>query len=138
MCCGSEPRSCPTLLIAPGSDGPDQWLAWRTLMCFDEGIARGATVAQRQPSCVVLAPSFLAESVQKGKSMLAGKVGVQLFSPLLRIRDNGLLADGMATAPFDGEGIPRQKVLLVDRGTPRRVARPRSPVSRTSATRRWS
>ena len=54
----------------------------------------------------VLAPAFLAENVQKGKSLLAGKEGEALFSSCIRIRDDGTLPGGMATAPFDGEGTP--------------------------------
>lgn len=64
----------------------------------------------------VLAPSFLAENVLKGKSMLAARMGEKVFSPCLRIRDNGLLAGGMATAPFDAEGVPHQDTLLVEDG----------------------
>ena len=64
----------------------------------------------------VLAPSFLAENVQKGKSMLAGKVGEKLFSPLLLIHDSGLLPGGMGTAPFDAEGVPQQDTLLASDG----------------------
>lgn len=64
----------------------------------------------------VLASSFLAENVLKGKSMLAGKLGTAVFSPVLKIRDNGILPGGMATAPFDAEGVPHQDTLLVDDG----------------------
>ena len=64
----------------------------------------------------VLAPSFLAENVQKGKSLLAGKRGERLFADSLRIVDDGLLPGGMATAPFDGEGVPTQRTLLVESG----------------------
>ena len=64
----------------------------------------------------VLAPSFLAENVQKGKSMLAGRVGERLFSELVTIRDDGLLAGGMGSAPCDGEGVPQQETLLVAGG----------------------
>lgn len=64
----------------------------------------------------VLSSSFLAENVLKGKSMLAGKMGTTVFSPVLKIRDNGILAGGMATAPFDAEGVPHQDTLLVDNG----------------------
>jgi PmbA protein len=65
----------------------------------------------------VLAPSFLAESVHKGKSLLAGRVGERLFAPGLNIRDDGALAGGMATAPFDGEGAPQSNTPLVMDGT---------------------
>jgi PmbA protein len=64
----------------------------------------------------VLAPSFLAENVMKGKSMLAERKGVKVFPEILRIRDNGILPEGMATAPFDAEGVPQQDTLLVDEG----------------------
>lgn len=64
----------------------------------------------------VLAPSFLAENVFKGKSLLAGKEGEQCFAPCFRIRDNGILPGGMATTPFDGEGVAQQDTLLVEGG----------------------
>jgi PmbA protein len=64
----------------------------------------------------VLSSSFLAENVLKGKSMLAGKLGSEVFSRTLRVRDNGVLHGGMATAPFDAEGAPHQDTLLVEDG----------------------
>jgi PmbA protein len=64
----------------------------------------------------VLSSSFLAENVLKGKSMLAEKLGAKVFSPVLKIRDNGILHGGMATAPFDAEGVPQQDTLLVEDG----------------------
>ncbi|HEY5973296.1 MAG TPA: TldD/PmbA family protein, partial [Geobacteraceae bacterium] len=64
----------------------------------------------------LLASSFVAESIFKGKSILAGKQGESLFSPLLTIRDDGALPGGMATAPFDGEGVPHRPVVLVQQG----------------------
>ncbi len=64
----------------------------------------------------VLAPSFLADNVQKGKSMLAGRLGSHPFSSLLRIRDDGTLPGGTDTAPFDGEGVPQQDTVIVEGG----------------------
>jgi PmbA protein len=64
----------------------------------------------------VLSTSFLADSVRKGKSLLAKRAGEAIFSPRLRIRDDGTLPGGMATAPFDGEGSPQRNTLLVDDG----------------------
>jgi PmbA protein len=64
----------------------------------------------------VLAPSFLAESVQKGKSLFGGKQGERVFSELVTLRDNGLLPGGMGSAPCDGEGVPQQDTLLVSGG----------------------
>lgn len=64
----------------------------------------------------VVSASFLAESVQKGKSLFAGKLGERVFSELITVRDNGVLADGMASAPCDGEGVPQQDTLLMEGG----------------------
>ena len=64
----------------------------------------------------LLAPSFSAENLFKGKSLLKGKEGEQLFSSLLTVRDDGTLPGGMATSPFDGEGVCHQNNLLVDGG----------------------
>jgi PmbA protein len=64
----------------------------------------------------VLSSAFLAENVQKGKSLLSGRVGEVLFSPVLRIRDDGTLAGGMGTAPFDGEGVAQRNTVLVEEG----------------------
>ncbi len=65
----------------------------------------------------VLAPAFLAENVHKGKSLLAGKVGEPLFSPLLRIRDDGTLPGGMSSSPFDAEGVAHRNTILAEGGT---------------------
>ncbi|KAF0215627.1 MAG: PmbA [Geobacteraceae bacterium] len=64
----------------------------------------------------VLAPAFLAENVQKGKSLLAGRIGDKPFAPSLRIRDDGTLPGGMATTPFDGEGVAHRNNILVEDG----------------------
>jgi PmbA protein len=64
----------------------------------------------------LLAHSFFADQVQKGKSPLKGKRGEKFFSPLLTIVDDGLYSKGISTAPFDGEGMPSQRTALVTQG----------------------
>jgi PmbA protein len=64
----------------------------------------------------LLAHSFFADQVQKGKSPLKGKRGERFFSPLLTIVDDGLYSKGVSTAPFDGEGTPSQRTALVTQG----------------------
>ena len=64
----------------------------------------------------VLAQSFLAESAQKNKSLLQGKMHKKIFSDHLSIIDDGLYPGGMATAPFDGEGALKQLTTLVEQG----------------------
>ena len=64
----------------------------------------------------LLAHSFLAEQVQKGKSRLKGKKGERFFSPLLSIVDDGLYPKGISTSPIDGEGVTSQRTLLATHG----------------------
>lgn len=64
----------------------------------------------------VLSQAFLAENVQKGKSLLAGRMGEDIFSARLRIRDDGTLPGGMGTAPFDAEGVGQRNTVLVEDG----------------------
>jgi len=61
----------------------------------------------------VLAPSFLAESVQKNKSILKGKMDKKIFSDKIDVLDDGLYPGGVATKPFDGGGVVRQSTVLV-------------------------
>jgi len=63
-----------------------------------------------------LSSSFSAEEIDKKRSMLGGKKGEPLFSDQISIIHDGLLAGGMGTAPFDAEGTPMSKTLLVDQG----------------------
>jgi PmbA protein len=63
-----------------------------------------------------LADSFSAEQIDKGRSMLAGKMGEHLFSDQVNLVNDGLLPGGLGTTPFDGEGIPSVRTVLVDGG----------------------
>jgi len=63
-----------------------------------------------------LSDSFSAEQIDKGRSMLASKSGQLVFSDQVTIVNDGLLPGGMGTAPFDGEGIPSTRTVLVDGG----------------------
>jgi PmbA protein len=64
----------------------------------------------------LLAASFSAENLYKGKSLFKDRLGEQLFPAFLNICDDGTLARGMATAPFDGEGVAMQRTPLVSGG----------------------
>jgi PmbA protein len=74
------------------------------------------------PPCVaaevlgVLAESFLADNLQKGKSMLVGQKEATVFSPVVTIVDDGLFPGGMATSPFDDEGSIHRRNILVSNG----------------------
>jgi PmbA protein len=94
---------------------------------------RAASLAgARQPPsrrCPVVFDSFVAASflgfiggmlsadaVQRGRSLFADREGDEIASPLLRLADDGTAPDGLATAPFDGEGSPRRRVGLIEDG----------------------
>lgn len=64
----------------------------------------------------VLASALSSESVQKGKSMLAGKKGELVMSPMINIIDNGLLDGKSGSKPFDGEGVPTEFKVLIEGG----------------------
>lgn len=64
----------------------------------------------------ILSASFLADNLQKGKSMLLGRMGEQVFSSHVTVVDDGLYPGGMASSPFDDEGCLRQETVLVSEG----------------------
>lgn len=66
---------------------------------------------------VVIAPALAADAVQKGKSLFRGKVGEVVASPAVNIIDDGRLPRGIASAPFDGEGVPTERTVLIQNGT---------------------
>lgn len=57
-----------------------------------------------------------ADNVQRNQSPFKENLGMQVGSEALTIYDDGLLAGGLRTGLFDGEGVPKQKTLLLDHG----------------------
>ena len=56
------------------------------------------------------------KAVEKGSSPFRDRLGVEVFSPLLTLLDDPLLAYFPATAPYDGEGMPSARTILIERG----------------------
>jgi len=56
------------------------------------------------------------EKVLQGASFLAKKMNQKIGSELLTIIDDGTRPKGLASAPFDGEGVPTQKRIIVEKG----------------------
>ena len=97
-----------------------------------EAAAKAVALAgARQPSsrrCPVvfdtLVASFLgfiggmlsADAVQRGRSLFADREGDEIATPELRLADDGTLEDGLASAPFDGEGSARRRLPLIEGG----------------------
>jgi PmbA protein len=88
----------------------------------------GAKRVKTQRATIVFEPlvvsSFLnfisrglgADSVQKKKSPFAGKKGKRIANKIVNIIDDGTLKGGVATSPFDDEGIPKRRTVLVKDG----------------------
>ncbi len=69
------------------------------------------------PSLVgVLLAGLSAEEVQKGRSLFADKLGQRVGAAGLRLVDDGRLVDGPGAAPFDAEGVPTRRTVLIEDG----------------------
>ncbi|HET9849248.1 MAG TPA: TldD/PmbA family protein [Candidatus Dormibacteraeota bacterium] len=64
----------------------------------------------------VLSSSFSADAVIKRRSLLAGKIEQQVASAIVTVTDDPTLPEGLASRPFDGEGVPSQRNALVAGG----------------------
>lgn len=58
-----------------------------------------------------------ADAVQKQRSVFGERLDTAVASPLVQLFDDGLAAEGLATSPFDGEGVPQQTTRLIEGGT---------------------
>ena len=56
------------------------------------------------------------DSVYRGASFLAGKLGEKIAGDLVTIIDDGTMVGGFGTSPFDGEGIPTRRTVVVENG----------------------
>lgn len=61
---------------------------------------------------------FGARAMQEGRSWMNDRIGQQVMSPAVTIVDDGHDTLGLPL-PFDFEGVPKQKVVLVENGVPR-------------------
>jgi PmbA protein len=60
--------------------------------------------------------AFEADNVQKGRSSLKGRLGEMISSQGLNVHDDGLLAGGLDSSAFDGEGSPSRRTVLIEKG----------------------
>ena len=57
-----------------------------------------------------------ADAMQRNRSFLEGKVGQTVAADIVSVLDNGRLPGGIATRPFDDEGVPTAATRLIDEG----------------------
>jgi PmbA protein len=88
----------------------------------------GATNVATQRASILLEPkmtgAFLgiiaslvsADNVQKGKSLLAGKIGQAVAASGVTLVDDGAFADAPGMRAFDDEGVPSQRTIVIADG----------------------
>jgi predicted Zn-dependent protease len=66
-------------------------------------------------------PDFSATAIRDGRSFLKDRIGERIFGENITIHDDAChpLQSG---PPFDGEGVPRKRLTLVERGVVRQIA----------------
>lgn len=96
--------------------------AWRAVRMLGARQQAGRkTTLVLEPNVVVsllgvLAPALTGEAVQKGLSLFANRVGERVAADLVTVVDDGTLPEGIRTGPFDGEGVPTQRTVLIEDG----------------------
>ncbi len=89
-------------------------------------LAPGEYTVVLEPTAVAMMLQYLAWhtfnalAVQEERSYVRGKKGELVFSPLLSLFDDGSDLEGYPL-PFDHEGVPRQRVMLIENGVAREV-----------------
>src|SRR5437762_736717 len=56
------------------------------------------------------------DSVYRGASFLAGKLGQKIAAPGVTVIDDGPIIGGFGTSPFDSEGIPTRRTVVIEGG----------------------
>ena len=80
---------------------------------------RVPVIFERDAAAGVLADIFAAvnaANVAVGNSFFAQRVGERVGSDAVTIVDDGRLPRGLGTSPFDGEGVPTRRTIVVENG----------------------
>ena len=56
------------------------------------------------------------DSIYRGASFFTGKLGQQVAAPSVTVVDDGTIVGGFGTSPFDGEGLPSRRTVIVENG----------------------
>lgn len=64
----------------------------------------------------VVGELFLSQNIHKNLSMLKGRLGEQIASEAVTLVDDGTLHGRVGSEPFDGEGVPPTRTVLLSRG----------------------
>ncbi len=64
----------------------------------------------------LLAELLSADEIQGGRSLLAGKLGKSVASPLVTLRDDPRRPGGLGSSRFDDEGLPTRDKAMIENG----------------------
>ncbi|MCU1309459.1 MAG: microcin-processing peptidase 1 [Candidatus Angelobacter sp.] len=56
------------------------------------------------------------DSIYRGASFFAGKLGERIAGENVTIVDDGTMRGGFGSSPFDSEGVPTRRTVVIDRG----------------------
>lgn len=56
------------------------------------------------------------DSIYRGASIFAGRIGETVAAPSVTVIDDGTIPGGFGTSPFDAEGLPSRRTVIVERG----------------------
>jgi PmbA protein len=56
------------------------------------------------------------DSVYRGASFLSGKLGEKVAGDNVNVVDDGTMPGGFGTSPFDSEGVPSRKTVVIENG----------------------
>jgi len=100
-------------------------------------IAPGRYTVVLEPSAVLdlvgqISGDFSATALRDERSFLTGRLGAKLFGENISVYDDVYHAR-QSGSPFDGEGVPRQRVALVENGVVRNVVYSRQAAAHAGA-----
>jgi PmbA protein len=56
------------------------------------------------------------DAIYRGASIFTGKLGEQVAAESVTVVDDGTIVGGFGTSPFDAEGLPSRRTVIVERG----------------------
>jgi PmbA protein len=63
-----------------------------------------------------IAAAVLGQNLYRGTSFLLGKLGEMVAAPLVTVVDDGRLPAGHGSRPFDAEGLPTRRTVVIEHG----------------------
>ena len=63
-----------------------------------------------------IADAVNGDSIYRGASFLAGKLGQKIAGDNITVVDDGTIKGGFGTSPFDGEGVPTRRTVVIENG----------------------